>query len=93
MLASAGISTSTMAVLFIAYRVFLAVKGKRLVSDCCGHKGEIGMDVRDMPPSPQEENRNRPVVQTGKDEQPENLSVVVQELKEHLSVLETAQGR
>ena len=58
--ASAGIGSSTMAAMFIAYRVFKALNGHRLVSDCCGKKGEIGFVVRDMVPSPPIETENPP---------------------------------
>jgi hypothetical protein len=58
--ASAGIGSSTVAILLIVYRVFLYANGHRLVSDCCGKKGEIGFVVRDMPPSPQSESQSLP---------------------------------
>ncbi len=50
-LASAGVGTSTLTVLFIAYKVFQALRGKRFVSRCCGARGDIGFDVRPMPQS------------------------------------------
>jgi hypothetical protein len=78
-----------MAILFIAYKVFMKMKGHRLVSDCCGRKGEVGFDVRDMPPTPPEENRSHlsvPLVEGGK---PETLSVRVPEQTEHQHQKET----
>ena len=51
-LASAGVSTGSIAILFLLYRIWLSVKGHRLVSDCCGRFYEVGVDVRDMPPTP-----------------------------------------
>ena len=51
-LASAGVSTGSIAVLYIIYKVFNAIRGHRLISDCCGKFYEIGVDVRDMPPTP-----------------------------------------
>ena len=51
-LASAGVSTGSIAVLYIIYKVFSAIRGHRLISDCCGKFYEIGVDVRDMPPTP-----------------------------------------
>lgn len=46
----AGFSTTGVAILLIAYRVFKAIQGKRLVSSCCGHKGEVGFQVEQMTP-------------------------------------------
>lgn len=54
MLASAGLSTTGVALLLIAYRVLKSVKGKKLVSSCCGRKLEMGVDVQDMTPAPAE---------------------------------------
>jgi len=51
-LASAGVSTTTIIVLGVLYKVWTNLKGHRLVSDCCGKMYEVGVDVRDMPPSP-----------------------------------------
>jgi len=51
-LASAGVSTGSIAILFIAYKVWSAIRGHRLISDCCGKFYEVGVDVRDMPPTP-----------------------------------------
>jgi len=51
-LASAGVSTGSIAILYILYRVWVSVKGHRLVSVCCGKFYEVGVDVRDMPPTP-----------------------------------------
>jgi hypothetical protein len=38
----------------LAYKIWTMIKGKRLISDCCGKKLEVGVDVRDMPHSPTE---------------------------------------
>jgi len=63
-LISAGLSTSVVAGLLIAYKVFSAIKGRRLVSDCCGKMYEVGVDVRDMPHTPDnQENPNPPSAQ------------------------------
>ena len=51
-LASAGVSTGSIAILFLAYKVFSAIRGHRLISDCCGKFYEVGVDVRGMPPTP-----------------------------------------
>ena len=73
--ASAGIGSSTMAAMFIAYRVFKAFNGHRLVSDCCGKKGEIGFVVRDMAPSPPTETGNLPSALDVGDAKPETVVV------------------
>ena len=75
-LAAAGVSTSSIALMIIAYKVFQNLKGHRLVSDCCGRKGEIGFDVREMPPTP-EGIQSHPAVVHDKDAPKETLSVVV----------------
>jgi len=51
-LTTAGISTSVVAVLVIGYKILQMIRGHRLISDCCGRMLEVGVDVRDMPPSP-----------------------------------------
>lgn len=91
-LATAGVSTSSIAILYLLYKAFNTLKGHRLVSDCCGKKGEIGFDVRDMPPSP-EETKSHPEVQHDAGGSKGTLSVRVPELVEHLAVIETSQGR
>ena len=57
-LASAGVSTGSIAVLYILYRVWNSIRGHRLVSDCCGKFYEVGVDVRDMPPTPERTEKN-----------------------------------
>lgn len=90
LLASAGVSTTTMAVLFIAYKVFMKMKGHRLVSDCCGRKAEVGFDVRDMPPTPPEETGSHQPPLPSAGVKPESLSVRVPEPTEHREPKETA---
>jgi len=51
-LASVGVSTSTLLILGLIYKVFGMIRGRRLISDCCGRHLEVGVDVRDMPPTP-----------------------------------------
>lgn len=51
MLELAGLSTSGVAIVLIVYRVWKTVMGKKLVSNCCGNKFEVGMDVQTMTPS------------------------------------------
>lgn len=90
LLASAGVSTTTMAILFIAYKVFMKMKGHRLVSDCCGRKAEVGFDVRDMPPTPPEESQSHHPPPHSAGERKESLSVRVPEPTEHQKEIETA---
>ena len=90
LLASAGVSTTTMAILFIAYKVFMKMKGHRLVSDCCGRKAEVGFDVRDMPPTPPEETGSHQPPLPSAGAKPESLSVRVPEPTEHREAKETA---
>ena len=76
LLASAGIGTTTMAILFIAYRVLQSAKGRRFVSNCCGRKGEVGFDVRDMPPTPPEGTHSPPTASAPpSDAKPQSPSV------------------
>jgi hypothetical protein len=51
-LMNAGLSTTGVAILLIVYRVLKTMQGKKLVSTCCGRKGEMGVDVVDMTPTP-----------------------------------------
>jgi hypothetical protein len=50
MLKTAGLSTSGLAIILIVYRVLKTIKGKRLVSSCCGKKLEMGIDVEEITP-------------------------------------------
>ena len=50
LLKMAGLSTSGVAILLIAWRFLKSLQGKKLVSSCCGHKGEMGMVVVNMTP-------------------------------------------
>ena len=75
-LASAGVSTGSIAILYIIYRVLNAIKGHRLVSDCCGKFYEVGVDVRDMPPSPvKQDTKSHPPPSSPEEPSSENLSV------------------
>jgi len=51
-IATAGLSSTGVAIVLILYKVFQAIKGKRLVSDCCGKQSEVGFDVKEFPPTP-----------------------------------------
>lgn len=50
LLKTAGLSTTGVAILLIAYRVAKSILGKRLISSCCGKKFEVGVDVETMTP-------------------------------------------
>ena len=50
LLKMAGLSTSGVAILLIAWRFLKSLQGKKLVSSCCGHKGEMGVVVVNMTP-------------------------------------------
>jgi hypothetical protein len=43
-----GMSSSGIAIVLVAYRLFKYFKGTMLVSKCCGRKLEVGFDVKDM---------------------------------------------
>lgn len=67
-LATAGFSASGIAIMMLLWKGFRAIKGHRLVSDCCGKKLEVGVDVREMPHTPpdQEESQNPPSAPSGR---------------------------
>jgi hypothetical protein len=58
--ASAGVSTGVIASLLLAWKVWNAIKGRRLVSDCCGKWCEVGIDVREMGETPPTEKKEEP---------------------------------
>jgi hypothetical protein len=60
-LASAGVGSSTIAVLFVAYKLFKNVEGHKLVSNCCGKRTEVGFAVEDMSPSHPPEMKSLPI--------------------------------
>ena len=47
-----GLSASSIAIVLIIYRIGKLVVGKKLVSSCCGKKMEVGIDVVNMTPTP-----------------------------------------
>lgn len=60
-LASAGVGSSTIALIFLAYKLFHKFEGHKLVSNCCGKKTEVGFAVEEMSPTHPEETKNPPV--------------------------------
>ena len=60
LLSNAGLSAGVISVILIIYHIGKAIINRRIVSDCCGRIGEVGIAVRNMPPSPP--NQPRPEV-------------------------------
>lgn len=86
-----GLGSTTTLVIYFLYRIFSAFNGHRVVSDCCGRKGELGFVVRDMPPTPPTETRNLPLLDhSEKDAPKETPSAVAPEVQERPVVLEIA---
>lgn len=60
-----GVSTSGVAIAILIYRILVMIRGKKIVSSCCGKRLEVGIDVQSMTPVPKEtENPIRVVVPT-----------------------------
>ena len=49
-LASTGLGTSSIAIIFVLYQVLKRCNGHRLISDCCGKKTEVGFVVDELTP-------------------------------------------
>jgi hypothetical protein len=45
-----GVSGGTIAIILLVYKILKSVMGKKLVSNCCGRKMEVGIDVQDSTP-------------------------------------------
>jgi hypothetical protein len=45
-----GVSGGTVALVLIVYRILKSVIGKKLISNCCGNKMEVGIDVQNSTP-------------------------------------------
>lgn len=54
LLKMAGVSTTGVAIVLIVYRVLKSIQGKKLVSNCCGKKLEVGVAVAPMTPKEEE---------------------------------------
>lgn len=76
-------STGAVVAFGIAYRVWTAIKGRRLVSDCCGRQLEIGVDVRDMPPTPKHQETTSLPEPPKKEKHGRSLSGYFQKGKSH----------
>ena len=53
-----GMSSTGIAVIYFLFKFFKTVKGKRLVSSCCGHKGEMSVDIQDITPTVTTDRQN-----------------------------------
>lgn len=51
LLASAGVTTTGVAIILLVYRVVKSIQGKKLISSCCGKKMEMGFQVAEMTPT------------------------------------------
>lgn len=51
MLELAGLSTSGVAMILVGYRIWKSILGKKLISNCCGKRFEVGMDIGTMTPT------------------------------------------
>jgi hypothetical protein len=47
-----GMSASGIAIVLVAYRILKYLKGKTIVSKCCGRKVEMGIDVKENVDTP-----------------------------------------
>jgi hypothetical protein len=45
-----GVSGGTVAIILLVYKILKSVIGKKLVSNCCGKKLEVGLDVQATTP-------------------------------------------
>jgi len=96
-LATAGVSTSSIILIGLLYKVWEAVKGRRLISDCCGKKLEVGIDVRDMPHTPEPPEMTSHLSRRGGTQEhhqqsEQNHSEHHQKAPEHHSEIETSKS-
>lgn len=54
LLKMSGASAGSVAILLLLYKILKQAVGKRYISNCCGHKAEIGLDIRDVVVTPKE---------------------------------------
>jgi hypothetical protein len=47
-----GLSAGTITILFLLYKLLKSTVGKRFISNCCGKKMEVGLEVREIHRSP-----------------------------------------
>jgi hypothetical protein len=65
-LASTGLGTSSIAIIFVLYQVLKRCNGHRLISDCCGKKSEVGFVIDDLTPDNKQQD-NKPPEKTSND--------------------------
>lgn len=90
--ASAGVSTGAIVILGALWKIWNNVRGHRLVSDCCGRFYEVGVDVRDMPRTPEDKSRNQSLLSVQVEQSSGSQHVTVQEPSEHLPDLKTSKN-
>lgn len=73
-----GASAGTIAVILLIYRIGKSLMGKRLISNCCGRKMEVGIDVKDTA-SPV----SNPLV-IRQPSEPKNISIPVEDARTNL---------
>jgi hypothetical protein len=47
LLKMSGVSAGTIAIVLLVYKIAKQLLGKRLVSNCCGKKLEVGVEIKD----------------------------------------------
>lgn len=62
LLKMSGASAGTIAVVIIVYKILKSVLGKKIISNCCGKKMEVGIDVQPSTP-----NNIQPIVEYAKE--------------------------
>jgi hypothetical protein len=55
LLKMSGASAGTIAIVLVVYKILKSALGKRLISNCCGRKIEVGLDIKDSVPTPKDE--------------------------------------
>jgi len=51
LLKMSGASAGTIAIVIIVYKILKSVLGKKIISNCCGKKMEVGIDVQPSTPN------------------------------------------
>jgi hypothetical protein len=90
--ASAGVSTGAIVILGALWKIWNNIRGHRLISDCCGRFYEVGVDVRDMPHTPEDKSRNQSLLSVQVEQSSESPPVTYQEPSRHLPDLKTSKS-
>jgi hypothetical protein len=56
-----GLSSGTILAVFLLYRAFISLSGRRLVTDCSAPAGEVGCAIRVVPSTPAIEAKSLPL--------------------------------